>query len=77
MILPGIGTSGVGAAAASGGGSVGSVYITDQYLAIVGTGGTQTITYQLNTSGAVERGRNRGERYRECGTAAPSPPTSR
>ena len=58
MILPGIGTSGVGAAAASGGGSVGSVYITDQYLAIVGTGGTQTITYQLNTSGAVERWRN-------------------
>lgn len=57
MILPGLGAT-IGAVAASGGGSVGNVAITDQYLALVGSGATQTITYQLNTSGVVERGRN-------------------
>lgn len=61
MILPGVGASGVGAVVASGsgsGGGVGSVALTDQSIVATGSGATQTATYQVNTSGVVERGIN-------------------
>lgn len=60
MSLPGLSAMGVGAVVASGsgsGGGGGSVAITDMAINSMGAG-SQTVSYRLNTSGVVERGRN-------------------